>query len=521
MLTELRVENLGVIDALTVLLPTGMIALTGETGAGKTLIVEAVDLLLGGRADPTMVRPGAAEARVEGRFVTGDTELVLARVIPADGRSRAYVDGRLATVAALAEHGARLVDLHGQHAHQSLLAAAAQRGALDRFAGTDLSVLQAARAALAELDAALAALGGEPRARARELDLLRYQLDELDRAAIADPDEDLALAERESLLADAVAHRENGEAALGALTDDGGTADRLRSAIALLRQRAPFAAIATQLASALAELDDAADTLRHTVGTIEEDPEALESVRARRQLLVELRRKYGETLDEVMAEHCRIADRVDELESYETRAASLEAKRPGLLAAERSAAATVARTRRAAAVPLAEAVETHLHDLALPRARLAVEVLGEDPADEVRFQFSANAGEPLAPLAKVASGGELARAMLALRLVLTAGPETLVFDEVDAGIGGEAAVSVGQALAALGREHQVLVVTHLAQVAAAADHHLSVTKSERDGRTVSAVRAVEGDERVEELSRMLSGRASAAARQHARELLGR
>ena len=200
----------------------GLTALTGETGAGKTMLVEAINLLVGGRADPAIVRPGAAEARVEGRFVVGDDEYVVARVIPADGRSRAYVNGRLATAATLAEFGARTVDLHGQHAHQSLLSTSAQRDALDRFCATDLEPLRAARARLTEIDASLAALGGDQRSRAREVDLLRFQVGELAGAAIVDADEDERLGAEEDALADAAAHREAGQAALEALTGDDG-----------------------------------------------------------------------------------------------------------------------------------------------------------------------------------------------------------------------------------------------------------------------------------------------------------
>ncbi|MDP9465621.1 MAG: AAA family ATPase, partial [Actinomycetota bacterium] len=221
MLHELHIESMGVIEALDLLLP-GLTAFTGETGAGKTMLVEAINLLVGGRADPAAVRAGAAEARVEGRFVVGDDEYVVARVIPADGRSRAYVNGRLATAATLAELGARTVDLHGQHAHQSLLSTAAQREALDRVCATDLGGLRAARARLTEIDASLAALGGDQRSRAREVDLLRFQVGELATAAITRADEDERLTAEEEVLADAAAHRQAGQSALGVLIGDGG-----------------------------------------------------------------------------------------------------------------------------------------------------------------------------------------------------------------------------------------------------------------------------------------------------------
>ena len=224
MLVELAVSNLGVIEEVTLDIPRGMIALTGETGAGKTLLVDAINLLVGGRSDPSLVRPGADEATIDGRFLLGDDEYVLSRVVPADGRSRAYVNGRPSTASALAELGAQLVDLHGQHAHQSLLGVDAQRAALDTYGKVDLSGLQHARSVLQEIDDALAELGGDERARARELDLVRYQVGELVDADLQDPDEDAQLARLEELLANATAHREAASAALEALVDEGGAA---------------------------------------------------------------------------------------------------------------------------------------------------------------------------------------------------------------------------------------------------------------------------------------------------------
>ena len=542
-LLELHVQDLGVIEELSLLLGPGMTALTGETGAGKTLVVTAIDLLLGGRADPVLVRPGAPEARVEGRFcvpVAGPAsgtspaphdavETVLARVVPSEGRSRAYLDGRLATLGALAEVGTTLVDLHGQHAHQSLLSAAAQRAALDAAAGVDLTPLRTARDDVARIDAALARLGGDARSRARELDLLTFQVDEIDAARLDDPDEDAVLEAEETELADAVAHREAGARAAAALADDGAALDGLGAALAALGHRSPFSAAAARLRVLQAELLDVASELRDRAEAIAEDPTRLDAVRARRQALRELRRKYGDTLAEVMAEGERLRARRAELVSHDDQVARLERERDAALARVAAAAAVVGGRRRAAAPALAAAVQARLADLAMPRARLAVHVGADDPGDEVTFLLAANPGSPLLPLAKVASGGELARTMLALRLVLgdaggaPAGggpPPTLVFDEVDAGIGGEAALAVGRSLAALGASHQVLVVTHLAQVAAFADAQVVVRKHDLDGVARTTVTRVDGAERVAELSRMLSGMSgSEAARRHAEELL--
>jgi len=537
MLAELHVRDLGVIADLTLVLGPGMTAVTGETGAGKTLVVEAIELLVGERADALLVRSGADEARVEGRFVSdGGGETVLARIVPRTGRSRAYVDGRLATAAELADLGSRLVDLHGQHAHQSLLAARAQRDALDRFGAVALAPLHQARARLAAVEAALAALGGDGRARAREMDLLRFQLGELDAAAVDGADEDERLEAEEDALADATAHRNAGTSAYRALAEDGAAADALGAAVAAVAGRRPFADLEARLRALAAEVTDAAADLRRCAEAVVVDPERLEEVRARRRLLADLRRKYGEELSDVLdfARDARV--QLASLEQHGERARALEEERAEMAGEVATAAAAVAAGRRAAAPRLAAAVEERLQGLAMAGARFAVAVDGPDPADDVTFLLAANrGGEPL-PLTKVASGGELARTMLALRLALgpalgpasgaggTAsgdGAGTLVFDEVDAGVGGQAALAVGAALAALAApDRQVLVVTHLPQVAAFADHQVAVAKHEAAGQAVATATPLDTDARVVELSRMLSGQpASATARDHAQELL--
>ncbi len=532
MLTELHIENLGVIERAALVLDRGVTALSGETGAGKTMLVEAIGLLVGGRADASVVRSGATEARIDGRFevesADGIDEIVLSRVVLAEGRSRAYVNGRPATVASLTDITRDLVDLHGQHAHQSLLSVATQRAALDGFGGIDLGPLRAARARLTELDAELATLGGDERARAREIDLLRFQVGELDAAGIDDPAEDERLADEEALLADAVAHREAGAAALRALRDDD-AGDPIASAIHALSGRVPFEAVTGRLLGLAAELDDVVRELRGLTESIEEQPERLVELRERRQLLVVLRRKYGSDLGEVMAFHAEAENRLRELVDYDRRAAELDGLRSDAVATERAAAAAVGAARRTAAPELARAVEERLRTLAMPNAAVAVEVgrsADDDPGDDVRFLLSANPGSPVLPLHRVASGGELARAMLALRLVLVGaggdgGADTLVFDEVDAGIGGSAAAAVGAALADLGAHHQVLIVTHLPQVAAQATRQLVVAKSVHAEQTFTTVDEVDGDARVSEIARMLAGSETDAAIEHARDLLRR
>jgi DNA repair protein RecN (Recombination protein N) len=347
---------------------------------------------------------------------------------------------------------------------------------------------------------------------------------EIDAARIEGPDEEDRLEGEEDVLADATAHREAGTAAYLALAGDEGAADRLRTAVAVCSGRRPFAELEDRLRGLVAETSEAAADLRRATEAIVIDPDRLEEVRSRRRLLADLRRKYGERLSDVLDFEIQTRARLAELEQHGERARVLEQERAEAGREVAHAATAVAAARRKAAPRLAGAVETRLHSLAMAGARFEVAVDGRDPADDVTFLLGANRGEATLPLAKVASGGELARAMLALRLALggdQAEPSTLVFDEVDAGIGGQAALAVGTALAALaGLNRQVLVVTHLPQVAAFADHQVAVTKAERGGRTVADAKVLSDEDRVIELSRMLSGQpGSTTARDHAQELL--
>ncbi len=535
MIEELHIADLGVIERVNLLIGPGLTAVTGETGAGKTMIVTAIDLLVGGRADSAMVRPGAEQASVEGRFVVSeaakagleasdagsyvvDDEVIIRRVVPRSGRSRAYVNGQLATAGVLADLGSFLVDLHGQHSHQSLLDMAVQRHLLDVYGKINLGPIVAARAELAAVESALVDLGGDARERAREIDLYRFQVRELDDASIEGPDELALLGPKEDLLADANAHREAGYSAYESIGSDGSMQDLLGKAIEELDGRSPFSEIQTRLRSMQSELTDVASELRSVTETIDDDPEQLAVVRARRQMLLETIRKYGETLDEVISYHADARERLDQLESHDARAGELDGRRAGALSALAEVSDALLASRKKVAPKLGKAVEEHLKNLAMRNARFEVAIDG--PAgDEVEFRLAANPGSEPHRLGRVASGGELARTMLALRLVITSAPPTLVFDEVDAGIGGETAHSLGRSLAQLGSDHQVLVVTHLAQVAAYADQQLAVVKSDDGASTTTDVVELGDEQRLVELSRMLSGTGSEIAHDHAAELL--
>jgi DNA repair protein RecN (Recombination protein N) len=532
MLVELRVRNLGVIEDATLELGRGMTAVTGETGAGKTLVVEALELLVGGRADPTLVRAGADEAIVEGRFEHDDDDeaaydddddgqTLVARAIRNGGRSRAWLNSMMSTVSALSEAGARLVDLHGQHAHQSLLDPTSQRQALDTYGNVDLGPMNQARARVRAATAEIERLGGDEKERARQADLLRYQIEEITSAHITGTTEDDELRLEELRLSAASDLRAAASVALDALDADGaGASEAMGRAIASLEGHDALEDLRKRVLGLQADTADIASELRRVTETWEDDPQRLADVSARRATLADLRRKYGNTIEEVIAFASDAEARLIEVESTEERAAGLETELSEARQDLATAETAVAKARRSAAPRLGGSVEMNLRKLAMPQARIEIAV-GDDPAgDEVTFMLGANPGEPALPLHKVASGGELARTMLALRVVVAGGRPTLVFDEVDAGIGGAAAEAVGQALHALGEHAQVLVVTHLPQVAAFAESHFVVEKKVRVGRTIASVRQVEGDDRVAELARMLSGRpASTSARQHAEELL--
>jgi len=527
MLVELHIENLGVIESLQLPIRDGFTVLTGETGAGKTMLVEAINLVVGGRADAAIVRSGATEARVEALFhVTKqgvDEEVILTRIVPVDGRSRAYINNRPVTVAMLAEAGVDLIDIHGQHAHQKLLSPSAQRDALDLFAKVDVTPVLEARQRVVEIDAAMAALGGDERMRAREIDLLSFQCQEIESAAIEDASEDERLRAEEDLLADAVSIRDAMMQCAEVLTQDDGVLDRIGAALTLLESAKVSGEYAVRLRASLADVGDIAGDIRAMGESVEEDPERLSAVIERRRSLRDLMKKYGDTLPDVIAYGNEARERLDELLGYSARISELESLKMKALSDLKAAQLVVGEARRRGAGPLSAEVTDLVKALAMENAEVVVQVAdeSEDPGgDKVTFLLSANPGSALLPLTKVASGGELARTMLALRLVLSTEPATMIFDEVDAGIGGAAAVAVADALANLGEKHQVLAVTHLGQMAATAHHHVHVTKEVREGQTYGRARELVDGERVDELARMLSGGlADDSAKKHAKDML--
>jgi DNA repair protein RecN (Recombination protein N) len=545
-LEELRVENLLLIERAELGLGPGLNVLTGETGAGKTVLAHALDLLLGGKPRSGIVRPGASEAYVEGVFALpaalreqlGDRlpddadELVLARRVSAEGRTRAYVAGRTATAGDLAELGGALLSFYGQHEHRRLTLASAQLEILDGFCGAEQAARREAfagayareRALREELEALRARAG----ARDRELDLLEWELEEIDRAAPDEGEEESLLAERERLrhASALLAAAGGGAAALG----EEGAADGLASAARALDGArgidAALDALADRAQALLVEADDMAGELRRYTEAIDAPPGRLDEVEERLALLDRLKRKHGGTIAAVLAhgEECR--RRRDELagaeEALEAGEAALESARAELAAQ----AGELRAAREAAAADLAGAVVKRLAALAMEGASFEARVsprdgYGPSGGDDVEFLIAPNPGVPAGPLRESASGGELSRVMLALMGVAAeAGPATLVFDEVDAGIGGQTARAVGEQLRDLAEGRQIICITHLPQIASLADWHFTIVKDTSADTALTTVTRLERAAVVGELVRMLGAEdGDAAARRHARELL--
>ncbi len=558
MIEELRISGLGVIEDARLEFGPGLTVVTGETGAGKTMIVSALGLLLGGRSDAGVVREGAGRALVEGQVHLADGHpamaraddagadledgrLMLARTVSASGRSRAHVGGRSAPVSVLSDLGRELVAVHGQSDQQRLLQPMRQRAALDRFAGDDLAAdldkYRADFARLREVEAQVEVMSTQRRQRAQEADLLRYGLAEV-LAVGPSAEEDVELArEAERLrhvedLASAAAEAQRtllGDGADGAASVDAtGLVAVARRALEPVRGHdRELSGLADRLAEVSYLMSDVAADLASYASSVEADPIRLATVEDRRACLGALTRKYGDTIDEVLAWTEESAERLAELESDDSRSTELEAEATVLTVRLTELAARLSLARREAAGRFATMVTDELTALAMPDARVTVAVsstptLGPNGTDEIEILLSAHPGAPDRPIARGASGGELSRVMLAVEVVFAGADPvpTLVFDEVDAGVGGRAAVEVGARLARLARTAQVLVVTHLPQVAAYADQHLLVEKSSNGAVTSSGVITLDGPGRVRELTRMLAGLAdSESGAQHARELL--
>jgi DNA repair protein RecN (Recombination protein N) len=551
MLRTLRVSDLAIIDEIELLFEPGFNVLTGETGAGKSILLHALDVTLGGRPDADLVRSGAEEAVVEALF-TGvsvstwepldaagikrpdNDELVIRRVIAAGGRSRAYVNGSLANLALLRELAPHLVRVYGQDEHQALRRVEGHREMLDAMGGLG-STVEEMRRRYQRFTIANQAVQERCAARhasVERAELLKFQLEELGGANLQPGEDDALTAERLRLQ-----HAEKlctlvNSAESSVYSGDSAAVESIGRALTIIREAERFddglAGPRVLLESALAELEEASGALSRYARTLHPDPHRLDAIDERLAELSRLKRKYGGTIQDIIARRDELQRELDAAQNVDD---ALRALVTEVEAAEKDAitwAKRLAVERRRVAHSLERSVATELHALALEGARLQVRFADGDERpltatgwDEIEFYLAANPGEELRPLARVASGGELSRIMLALK-TLTAAEErsaSLIFDEVDAGVGGAVAEVIGRKLRQLGQRRQVLSVTHLPVIAAFADHHIGVTKHVQAGRTVSSARPLSSTERVVELARMLGGQLTREAREHAEQLL--
>ena len=572
MLHELSITDFAIIEQSSIHFDEGLNALTGETGAGKSILLDALGAVLGQRVSSDLVRTGAKLARIEAVFSLEphiwqrlqpafdelgierdeDGTMIVSREIMANGRSSARLNGRLVTIAALNVIGASLVDIHGQSDHLAILRSNVQRDLLDRYAG-----LEADRAAVAEMVHAwrdvrrrIAELSVNSREREQRLDLLRFQIDEIETANLS-PDEDATLQQEREVLQNADRLRQDALLAVSAISGDESASDiptassLLRAVEHAIRDLAEVDRASEGLAERATELvvlaEDLSRDLTSYVESVQLDPQRLSDVEERLSLIQALKRKYGATIDEILAFEDEARTELEGLtgDAYDIDTLRQEEGRLGLALAK--AARALSDARRVAATELAERVEQSIAELRMGRSTLAIEVrhrpdqnglevdgetvhVDETGIDEVEFLIAPDAGEKLRPLARIASGGETARVMLALKSILSDvdSTPTLVFDEIDVGVGGRSGQVVGEKLWSLTRNHQVIVVTHLPQIAAFANHHLRITKRERNDRIVSTVDELRDGERIEELAAMLDGTpVNAASRANAEEMMRR
>lgn len=537
MLEELHVKDLALIDDAWLEFSPGMTVLTGETGAGKTALLGALKLLLGERADSGAVRSGASETVVEGRFSVEGSEVIARRRVTADGRSRCTLDGEMATVGAMGERVGPLVDLHGQHEHQALLSTATHVGYLDRWVGEEATeaarVYRSARGAYRDAVAARDELETRIAGAAQDHEYLRFLVDDIDKVApVAGEDE--AIEARLPSLQHAEKLAEAAGTAASALRSESGALDRVAEAIAALSRVAGIDPALDEVARRLTEVevlvDDVGSAARAYRDGVEHDPAMLEQALGRLSELSGLKKKYGPSIEAVLAKREEAAASLSAVGDSDSARAAAEADVAAAESLLRRAGESLDAVRRQGAPGFSAALQAAAAELAMPGAAFEVGFddlefaqWTADGPSRVEFLYSPASGQPARALAKIASGGEISRVMLALKSVLGAADSvgTLVFDEIDAGIGGATAHAVGARLSKLARTHQLIVVTHLAQVAAFGDRHLVVCKSTDTDSVRTTVEVVEGGTRVAEIARMLSGNDSEASLAHAAELLSK
>ncbi len=527
MLEYLSVKGFAIIDELSLQFEPGLTVLTGETGAGKSIIVDALQAVLGEKMDLSVVRTGESSSRVEAVFkglnielpegVDAFDELIISRDIRREGRGRATVNGTLTTISHLKKMGEQMVDLHGQHEHQSLLKTPVHLQALDSFSSLDQQVKEFSQlfSVLMDIRARLETVEQGKRDRLARLDYLRFVINELE-AAELDPNEEENLLEEERILGAAEKLLLTSSSALEEIYQGEGSAvETVRRCAGDLKQMMEvdgrLGEVVELIENGCVQLEEAGHFLRDYASAVQADPVRLEEIHERLAFLTKLKKKYGSSVEEVIGTLDDARKELALIEEDEEDVESLKYREKELTDQTDNLAANLSGKRKENASSLERSVQKELEDLAMGKVRFSVSFreagLSETGIDEVEFLFSPNPGEPLMPLRKIASGGELSRVMLALKRILAGADAvpTLVFDEVDAGIGGRIAAVLGRKLQDIARHHQVLCITHLAPVAACAHNHIKVEKAEEGGRTVVRTKYLEDEERIEELARMMGG----------------
>lgn len=536
MLHELLVENYAVVERVRVRFHQGFNLLTGETGSGKSIVVDALGLLFGGRASADMIRAGAERARISGIFDappgmdSEDGELIIEREILANGKSRAFLNSRPVTAAVLRDLSVQFGDIHGQHDQQRLFEESTQREILDSFGGIDGTDAAAAYREWRAVDAELTQIEKEEQERLRMADLWSFQKKEIEGIA-PKAGEDASLEQEKKMLANVTRLSQAAAEAYSALYEaPESAATSLRTAIKRLDELCRIDNSLNETLEAMRTADinlrEAANTVRDYLDRLEADPQRLEEVETRLAALDKIKRKYGASLEETLSYLDQVSASLAAAETAEDRAKELRERSSLLSKKYEKAAAALTAARKAAAQKFEKAVEKELKPLAMERAKFVVTIeavpASETGSDRVVFLVSPNLGEEPRAMDKVLSGGELSRLALALKCLTTNGPKarTLVFDEVDAGIGGAVAEAVGRRLKRIASDNQVLCVTHLAQIAGFGDHHYAVEKHESKGRTVATVDELDREQRIKEIGRMLAGqRLTPEALKHAEQLL--
>ena len=523
MLEELVVENLGVIERAQLSLGEGMTVITGETGAGKTMLVGALQMALGARTDPRLIREGAAQAGVEARFVLDGEELVVSRTLNSQGRSRGYINGRMASVAELAEVGRRAVDVHGQHAQMRLESPVAQLALLDAYYGIDLGQRNQLSEQLSHLERRITEARSGMAERERELAVVRFELGEIERVAPLDAEEDLRLEQELDMLEREEEFRETYLSLLSAVSGDEGDAGAVTELSHLARRlhREPATGeLAQRLDGVVVELNELAHEAQRRLESLAGDPGRPDEIRSRLVALRDLKKRFGPTLADVLAARKGLLARLDSLAGEGASPEALEAQAAAVRAERDRENERIRSARLEAAEKVAAAVNRQLPLLSFASAEFSVDLSEQGDGSPAVFMFTPHPGSRPLEIARFASGGELSRLMLALALVMGVDAETQLFDEVDAGVGGRSARDIARALKDLSANRQVLVVTHLAQVAAVADRHFTIAKRINGAVTDTEIAPCDGEGRVGEVARMLAGDSeSANARRHAAELL--